>query len=79
MGLSRGKLLGIALDILKETKQTTTVCDVDESKTVKLVYIQTGEKKENYNKNPKILFMDNTYNVNIEGYPLFAIMAEEGG
>ena len=77
-GLSRGKLLGIALDKLKENKQATTVCDVNDSKTVELIYIQTGEMKEHYNKYPEILFLDTTYNVNIEGYPLFAIMAEDG-
>ena len=34
--------------------------------------------KEQFQKYPEILFMDTTYNVNIEGYPLFAIMAEDG-
>ena len=67
------------MDKLKENKQATAECDVDESKTVKLVYIQTGEMKEHYNENPKKNFMDNAYNVNIGGYSLFAIMAEEGG
>ena len=47
-------------------------------KKVELIYNQMGEMKEQYQKYPEILFMDTTYNVNIEGYPLFAIMAEDG-
>ena len=31
-GLSRGKLLGLTLDKLKEQKNATTVCDVNDSK-----------------------------------------------
>ena len=68
--MSRGKLLGLTLDKLKEQKNATTVCDVNDSKTVELIYIQTGEMKEHYQKYPEILFMDTTYNVNIDGYLL---------
>lgn len=64
---------------MKENKNATTVCDVNASKTVELIYIQTGEMKEQFQKYPEILFMDATYNVDIEEYPLFAIMAEVGG
>ena len=53
--MSRGKLLGITLDKLKEQKKNaTTVCDVNVSKTVELIYIQTGEMKEHYKKYPEI-------------------------
>ena len=77
-GLSRGKLLGNALKKLTENKQATTVVDVDESDHVDLIYIQTAEMIEQYKKYPEIMFMDTTYNVNLEGYPLFAIMVEDG-
>ena len=63
---------------LTEQKKATTVVDVDEHDNVDLIYIQTAEMKEQYQKYPEILFMDTTYNVNIEGYPLFAIMVEDG-
>ena len=33
--------------------------------------------KDHFRKYPEILFMDTTYNVNVEGYPLFAILAED--
>ena len=43
-----------------------------------LVYIQTSEMREQYQKYPEILFVDTTYNVNIEAYPLLAMMVEDG-
>ena len=70
--------MGNALKKLTENKQATTVVDVDESDHVDLIYIQTAEMIEQYKKYPEIMFMDTTYNVNLEGYPLFAIMVEDG-
>ena len=57
--------------------QATTYVDTDDINDVKFIYIQTGEMKEHFRKYPDILFMDTTYNVNMERYPLFTIMAEE--
>ena len=34
--------------------------------------------KDLFSKYPEILFIDTTCNVNIEGYPLFANLAEDG-
>ena len=59
-------------------RQATTLVEVDDSKNVDLVYIQTGEMREQYNKYPEILFVDTTYNVNIEAYPLLTMMVEDG-
>ena len=59
-------------------RQTTTLVEVDDSKDVDLVYIQTGEMREQYKKYPEILFVDTTYNVNIEAYPLLTMMVEDG-
>ena len=59
-------------------RQATTLVEVDDSKNVDLVYIQTGEMREQYNKYPEILFVDTTYNVNIETYPLLTMMVEDG-
>ena len=36
-------------------RQVTTLVEVDDSKNVDLVYIQTGEMREQYNKYPEIL------------------------
>ena len=57
---------------------TTYIKLDDESANVELVYIQTKEMKDNFIKYQEILFMDTTYNVNIEGYPFFAILTEDG-
>ena len=59
-------------------RQATTLVEVDDSKNVDLVYIQTGEMREQHNKYPEILFVDTTYNVNIEAYPLLTMMVEDG-
>ena len=59
-------------------RQATTLVEVDDSKNVDLVYIQTGEMREQYNKYPEILFVDTIYNVNIEAYPLLTMMVEDG-
>ena len=59
-------------------RQATTLVEVDDGKNVDLVYIQTGEMRKQYNKYPEILFVDTTYNVNIEAYPLFTMMVEDG-
>ena len=48
------------------------------AKNVDLVYFETGEMREQYNKYPEILFVDTTYNVNIEAYPLLTMMVEDG-
>ena len=42
------------------------------------VYIQTGEIREQFHKNPETLFVDTTYNVNIDEYPLLRMMFEDG-
>ena len=59
-------------------RQATTLIEVDDSKNVDLVYIQTGEMREQYNKYPEILFVDITYNVNIKAYRLLTMMVEDG-
>ena len=59
-------------------RQATTLVEVDDSKNVDLVCIQTGEMREQYNKYPEILFVDTTYYVNIEAYPLLTMMVEDG-
>ena len=64
-GLSKGDILGNKLKELTVKRQATTLVEVDDSKNVDLVYIQTGEMREQYNKYPEILFVDTTYNVNI--------------
>ena len=76
--MTRGQLLANALKDLTLKKHATTIVDVDASDNVELVYIQTSEMKEQFQKYPEILFMDTTYNVNLEGYPLFAILGEDG-
>ena len=77
-GLSKGDILGNMLKELTVKRQETTLVEVDDSKNVDLVYIQTGEMREQYNKYPEILFVDTTYNVNIEAYPLLTMMVEDG-
>ena len=78
-GLTKGQLLAAALTEITEKKRATTYIQLDdELANVELVYIQTKEMKDHFSKYPEILFMDTTYNVNIEGYPLFAILAEDG-
>ena len=77
-GLSKGDILGNMLKELTVKRQATTLVEVDDSKNVDLVYIQTGEMREQYNKYPEILFVDTTYNVNIEAYPLLTMMVEDG-
>ena len=57
---------------------TTYIKLDDESANVELVYIQTKEMKDHFIKYPEIIFMDTAYNVNKEGNPLFAILAEDG-
>ena len=77
-GLSKGDILGNMLKELTVKRQAATLVEVDDSKNVDLVYIQTGEMREQYNKYPEILFVDTTYNVNIEAYPLLTMMVEDG-
>ena len=50
---------------------------VDDSRNVYLVYIQTREMIEQYHKYQEILFVDTTYNVNIEAYPLLTMIFED--
>ena len=44
-------------------RQETTLVEVDDSKNVDLVYIQTGEMRAQYNKYPEILFVDTRYHI----------------
>ena len=77
--LTKGQLLAAALNELADKKQATTYIQLDdESVNVELVYLQTTEMKDHFRKYSEILFMDTTKNVNIEGYTLFAILAEDG-
>ena len=78
-GLTKGQLLAASLNELANKKQATTYIQLDEDQAnVELIYIQTMEMKDHFRKYPEILFMDTTYNVNFEGYPLFTILAEDG-
>ena len=77
-GLSKGDILGNMLKELTVKRQATTLVEVDDSKNIDLVYIQTGEIREQYNKYPGILFVDTAYTVNIEAYPLLTMMVEDG-
>ena len=79
-GLTKGQLLAAALNELADKKQATTYIQLDDgSVNAELVYLQTAQMKDHFRKYPEILFMDTTYNVNIEGHPLFAALAEDGG
>ena len=51
--------------------------EVDEESNLDLLYIQTSKMQEMFQNFPTIIFMDNTYNVNIEGYILNAILVED--
>ena len=46
-------------------RQATTLVEVDDSKNVDLIYIQTGEMGEQYNKYPEILFVDTDFMENL--------------
>ena len=59
-------------------RQATTLVEVDDSKNEDLVYIQTGEMREQCIKYPEFFFVDTTYNVNVEAYPLLTMMVEDG-
>ena len=77
-GRTKGQIVSGALSGLVVNKEATTFIDTDDTNDVKLIYIQTGEMKEHFRKYPDILFMDTTYSINMESYPLFTIMAEYG-
>lgn len=76
-GRRKGEIVAGVLSGLVVNKQATTIVDTDDTNDVKLIYIQNGEMKEHLKKYPDILFMGTTYNTNMEGYPLFTIMAED--
>ena len=77
-GRTKGQIVAGVLSGLVVNKEATTFIDTDDTNDVKLIYMQTDEMKEHFRKYPDILFMDTTYNINMEGYPLFTIMAEDG-
>ena len=79
-GRSQGRML---TDVLNELTQKDSMAivnlEVDEKSNLDLlpVYKQTSKMQEMFQNFPTIIFMDNTYNVNIEGYILNAILVED--
>ena len=77
-GRTQGKMLEDVVDELtQKDSNATTFIEVDEDKNLDLLFIQTSEMKEMFEKSPNMIFMDNTYNVNIEGYPLNVILVDD--
>ena len=77
-GRTQGKILEDVLDELTEKdSNATTYIEVDENQDLDLLFIQTSEMKEMFEKSPNMIFMDNTYNVNMEGYSLNVILVDD--
>lgn len=51
---------------------------VDDTHTVKLIFIQTQQMKETFAKFPEVLLLDGTYSTNNCGMPLYSFLAEDG-
>ena len=77
-GKSQGKPLN---DVLNELTQNdanaTTYVEIDVDSNLDLLFIQTSEMKTMFQKSPNMIFMDNTYKVNLEGYTLNVIQVDD--
>ena len=77
-GRSQGKILD---DVLNELTQSdsnaTTYLEIDEDRNLELLFIQTSEMKSMFERFPSMIFMDNTYNKNVEGYTLNVILVDD--
>ena len=66
-------------DIQDKFPGATTEIVTDESTNeFVLMYVQTRIMKELVDKFSDVLFIDGTYNVNAEGYPLYPFLIEDG-
>lgn len=77
-GRSQGKILD---DVLNELTQSdcnaTTYLEIYEDRNLELLFIQTSDMKSMFERFPSMIFMDNTCNINVEGYTLNVILVDD--
>ncbi|XP_070563064.1 zinc finger SWIM domain-containing protein 3-like [Ptychodera flava] len=78
-GRSEGqKVVDRLLKLQQDDPNATTVVEMSSDDEFELLFFQTSNMKLLYNQYPDVLFIDGTYKVNIEGYPLYAFLIEDG-
>ena len=63
--------------IAKENPDMSVHVDLDENNDLTVLMIQSNYTRELYDQYPEIIFVDGTYKLNVEGFPLYPIMCED--
>ena len=64
-------------ELTQNDANATTYVEIDVDSNLDLLFIQTSEMKTMFQKSPNMIFMDNTYKVNLEGYTLNVILVDD--
>ena len=65
-------------NLAKENPDMIIHLDLDDHNGLNMLMVQSKTMHDLYSKYPEVLFVDGTYKLNVEEYPLYPIMCQDG-